>query len=76
MVSVGQRKNIHLLSWSEVDNVSGSIGNFKVKVLRKPRYVDETKCTGCGLCYNSCPATRIPRRRVIKLGDQVVKELK
>jgi heterodisulfide reductase subunit A len=75
MVSVGQRQNIHLLSWSEVEEVSGSIGDFKVKVRRKPRYVDETKCTGCGLCYSSCPAVRIPQRRVIKMRDKVLKEL-
>jgi heterodisulfide reductase subunit A len=75
MVSVGQRQNIHLLSWSEVEEVSGSIGNFKVKVRRKPRYVDEAKCTGCGLCYSSCPAVRIPHRRVIKMRDKVLKEL-
>jgi heterodisulfide reductase subunit A len=75
MVSVGQRQNIHLLSWSEVEEVSGSIGNFKVKVRRKPRYVDEAKCTGCGLCYSSCPAVRIPQRRVIKMREKVLKEL-
>jgi len=75
MVSVGQRKNIHLLSYSEVEAVSGSIGNFKIKVRRKPRYVDENKCTGCGLCYSSCPAVRIPHRRVIKIKDKILKEL-
>ncbi len=75
MVSVGQRKNIHLLSFSEVEEVSGSIGNFKIRVKRKPRYIDESKCTGCGLCYSSCPAVRIPRRRVIKLRDKVLKEI-
>ncbi len=75
MVSVGQKPNVHLLSYSEVEEVSGSIGNFKVKVRRKPRYIDETKCTGCGLCYSSCPAVRIPRRRVIKLRDKVLKEV-
>jgi heterodisulfide reductase subunit A len=75
MVAVGSRPNIHLLSYSEVEEVSGSLGKFKVKVRRKPRYVDETKCTGCGLCYSSCPAIRIPSRRVIKLGDRVLKEI-
>lgn len=76
MVSVGQKENIHLMSYSEVDDVSGFIGNFKVKVRRKPRYIDETKCTGCGLCYECCPSTRIPQRRVIMLGDKVVKEIR
>ncbi|MGQ9471990.1 MAG: FAD-dependent oxidoreductase [Candidatus Aminicenantales bacterium] len=75
MVSVGSRSNIHLLSYSEVEEVSGSFGKFKVRIRRKPRYVDETKCTGCGLCYSSCPALRIPSRRVIKLGDRILKEI-
>jgi heterodisulfide reductase subunit A len=76
MVSVGQRENIHLLSYSEVEEVSGYIGNFKIRVRRKPRYIDEDKCTGCGLCYTNCFATRIPRRRVIKLKDRLLKEVK
>jgi len=75
MVSVGHRENIKLLSYSEVVGFSGYIGNFKVKVRRKARFVDETKCTGCGLCWNTCPATRIPTKRTIKLGDQVVKQV-
>jgi heterodisulfide reductase subunit A len=76
MVSVGQHEKIRLLSHSEVKEVSGVNGNFTVKILRKSRYVDEAKCTGCGLCYESCPSIRIPRRRVIKLGDRVLKEIK
>ncbi len=75
MVSVGHRENIKLLSYSEVTGFSGYIGNFKVKIKRKARYVDEFKCTGCGLCWNTCPATRVPRKRTIKLGDQVVKQV-
>lgn len=75
MVSVGQRSTIHLLSYSEVEDVSGSIGKFRVKIRRKPRYIDEAKCTGCGLCYSSCPAIRIPSRRVIKIRNKVLKEV-
>jgi heterodisulfide reductase subunit A len=75
MVSVGHRENIKLLSYSEVVGFSGYIGNFKVTVRRKARYVDESKCTGCGLCWNTCPATRIPAKRTIKLGDQIVKQV-
>ena len=75
MVSVGHRENIKLLSYSEVVGFSGYIGNFKVKVRRKARFVDETKCTGCGLCWNTCPATRVPAKRTIKLGDQIVKQV-
>ena len=54
MVSVGQDANIELLSYSEVEDVSGFIGNFKVKVRRKSRYIEES-CTGCGECEKVCP---------------------
>ncbi|MDP3285844.1 MAG: FAD-dependent oxidoreductase, partial [Desulfobacterales bacterium] len=54
MVSVGQDSNIKLLSYSEVEDVSGFIGNFKVKVRRKARYIEE-HCTGCGECEKFCP---------------------
>jgi len=59
MVSVGQHENIEILSYSEVEEVSGYVGNFKVKVRKKARYVDEELCTGCGLCQEKCPAKNI-----------------
>ena len=55
MVSVGQHPNIELLSYSDVVDFSGYVGNFKAKIRRRPRYVDEDKCTGCGLCETKCP---------------------
>jgi heterodisulfide reductase subunit A len=55
MVSVGRHENISLLSYSEVEQVSGYVGNYQVRVRRKARYVDETKCTGCGKCAEACP---------------------
>ena len=55
MVSVGQHPNIELLSYSEVVEFSGYVGNFKARILRRPRYVDEDKCTGCGQCEQKCP---------------------
>ena len=43
------------MSYSEVEEVSGYIGNFKVRIRKKARYVDEDKCTGCGVCIEKCP---------------------
>jgi len=72
MVSVSHRPNIHLMSYCEVQKVSGYIGNFKIQVLKKARYVDTQKCTGCGQCWSHCPATRIPTKRTIRLQDLVI----
>ena len=55
MVAVAQEPNINLLTWSEVEEVSGFVGNYTVTVLRKPRYVNEDICTGCGACLGKCP---------------------
>ena len=60
MVSVGQHPNIELLTWSEVEEVSGFVGNFEVQVRRKVRYIDEDKCTGCGSCTERCPVNYSP----------------
>ena len=55
MVEVGQHTNIRLLTLSEVTAVKGEVGNFRVQILRHPRYVIEDKCTGCGECATRCP---------------------
>jgi heterodisulfide reductase subunit A len=55
MIECAHHPNVTLLTYSEVKSLQGSVGNFKVKVLRKPRYVDERKCTGCGTCSENCP---------------------
>ena len=72
MTQVGKSGNIRLFSYSEVEGVSGYVGNFTVKVRHKARYVDTEKCTGCGLCWESCPAKRIPQTRVIRKGRLVI----
>ena len=54
MVDVANNKNITLLTYSEVTQVSGYVGNFKVKVRQKPRYVNTDLCNGCGLCAELC----------------------
>ena len=55
MVDVGQHDNITLLSYSEVEEVDGYLGNFTVTVRKKARYVNEELCTGCGICVEKCP---------------------
>ncbi len=55
MSDVGSHPYIELMTYSEVEEVSGYIGNFRVKIRKKARYVDVDKCTGCGECANACP---------------------
>lgn len=54
MSAVGAHPNITLWTYSEVTKVDGYVGNFKVTVKRKPRYVDEEKCVGCSECIEAC----------------------
>lgn len=54
MMEVANHPNIELLSYSEVVNVDGSVGNYKVRIKKKPRYVNLEKCTGCGDCIEAC----------------------
>jgi len=51
----GNHPNITLLSYSEVEKVSGYIGNFRATIRKKARYVNEELCTGCGVCQEKCP---------------------
>jgi len=55
MVDAGRHTNIKLLTYAEVKEVHREGKNFRVKILKKPRYVDEKKCTGCGACAQLCP---------------------
>jgi len=55
MVDAGRHPNIKLLTYSEVKEVQREGRNFRVKIVKKPRYVDEKKCTGCGACAQLCP---------------------
>jgi heterodisulfide reductase subunit A len=74
MVSVGKHPNIKLVTWAEVEEVKGYIGNFKVKIRRKARYVDPALCNSCGTCYEACPSRQYPARRRLLLGEKVFKE--
>ncbi len=57
LVEVGRHKNIDLYTHSEVTGLEGEAGKFTAKIVRHARYVDVTKCTGCGLCEFVCPVT-------------------
>ncbi|MBN2586388.1 MAG: CoB--CoM heterodisulfide reductase iron-sulfur subunit A family protein [Candidatus Fermentibacteraceae bacterium] len=56
MVAAGKHRNIQLMTYSEVEEVSGYVGNFNVRIRRKAPFVDWSTCTGCGLCMEKCPA--------------------
>lgn len=55
MSEVGQHENVTMFTYSELEEVSGSVGSFKVKIRKRARYVDYDKCTGCGICVEKCP---------------------
>jgi heterodisulfide reductase subunit A len=65
--SVIKHSNVKVFSYSEIEKVEGSIGDFKVRVLRKARYVDEEKCTACGECEKVCPVT-VPKDYEMGIG--------
>jgi len=54
MVDAARHPNIELMTYSEVVDVSGYVGNFNVTIRKKPRYIDTELCTGCGLCGEAC----------------------
>jgi heterodisulfide reductase subunit A len=55
MVDVARKENIEIMTYSEVIDVSGYVGNFEVTIMKKPHYVDQEKCTACGACVETCP---------------------
>lgn len=59
MVEVAQHPNITLYSYAELESLDGFIGNFKARIRKKARSLDEKLCTGCGLCTQKCPTRKI-----------------
>jgi heterodisulfide reductase subunit A len=70
MVSANTHKNIKVYAYSEVESVSGYIGNFEVTIKRKASYVDNSVCTGCGICQEKCPIKKIPSEFNTGLGTR------
>lgn len=58
LVECGKHLNIEIITNAEVEDIIGEAGNFVVAVKKRPRYVDEDKCTGCSLCMQNCPVKK------------------
>jgi len=55
LVEIGRHRDIEILTLSDVQAVRGQAGNFTVTIRKRPRFVNESKCTGCGTCVAHCP---------------------
>lgn len=55
LVEAGGNKNIHIIAYAELQSLEGEPGRFHARVLKRARFVDETRCTGCGICMSKCP---------------------
>jgi NADH:ubiquinone oxidoreductase subunit E/NAD-dependent dihydropyrimidine dehydrogenase PreA subunit len=74
LVEAARHNNVELLSYSEVEELTGRAGHFRVKIRRKARSVDLAKCTGCGACMAACPVQnriRIPESFEPRIDDTV-----
>ncbi len=69
MVDTANHPNINLLTYSEVIGVEGKAGDFRVRVRKKPRYIDVSKCTACADCVSQCPVT-LPNEFDMGLGKR------
>ena len=69
MVDCASHPNITILTYAEVEEVSGFVGNFTVRIRRRARGVDMEKCTGCGVCYSKCPV-KVPNEFEEGMGER------
>lgn len=77
LVEIGRHKDIKLITLTEIEDVQGKPGHFTVKLKKKPRFIDEDNCTGCGICVSNCPVenavTILPEESIqLKTKDKVI----
>jgi heterodisulfide reductase subunit A len=70
MSEVGQHEKIELLTYSELEEVTGSVGEFRVKIRRKARSINEELCTGCGYCEEKCPRKVVDTEFEVGMGTR------
>ena len=74
LVEIGRHKDIELITLADIESVDGEPGNFKIILKKKPRYVNEEKCTGCGACVSNCPVRNViyvtPDKEVIEIPSE------
>ena len=70
MVEANAHEKIHIYTYSEVEKISGFVGDFTVEIRKKARSVDMSKCTGCGVCQEKCPSKKIPSEFNRGLGNR------
>ena len=83
LVGAGRHHNIELLTNADIESISGDIGNFEIEINKHAIFIDEDKCTGCGVCTTVCPVRMItypkeiieeaPKVRNKKDIDQMIK---
>lgn len=66
LVEIGRHKDIEVITLADVEKIEGSPGNFRVTLKKRPRYVNEEKCTGCGTCVANCPTRNYVQPEEIK----------
>ena len=59
LVEIGRHMDIEVITLADVEKISGNAGNFDIEIRKRPRYIDEEKCTGCGMCVENCPVQNI-----------------